>query len=267
MAPKGKRQPTPTPTDSPDLSTMDAQFAEIKASLGQLISKMDSIERSLHELRVENTAVREELAAAKLEIVKRDETIFKLSEQVNKIDQSSRANSIRIFGLPVTHDTPQSQIHKIVFDEIVAPIVMAARTAGDLPPNLNPTPLTIDHAFVIPTKKGNSCPVVVKLSSFNTRNLIFKYKKNTLPQDRDLGTNRIRNRYSIFEDLTTANHAQLRSFSADPRVKSIWSFNGQIRFKTQDSEFVYKVKSLSDTVESLIKPSSSPPSGPTAMSP
>ena len=267
MGPKGKRQPTPTPSDCTDIQAMDAQFAEIKVSLGQLISKMDTIERTLHELRIENTSVREELAAARLEISKRDETISKLTEHVNKIDQASRSNSIRIFGLPVTHDTPHAQIHKLVFEEIVAPIFLSARNAGDLPPNINPTSLTIDQAFAIPTKKGNSCPVVVKLSSYHTRNLIFKHKKNSLPQDRDLGTNRVRSRYSIYEDLTAANHAHLRTLSADPRVKSIWSFNGQIRFKTQDSEVIHKVKSLTDSVDSLVKSSSSSAPGHTAMSP
>jgi hypothetical protein len=106
---------------------MEAQFAEIKAALGQLCSKMDSIERSLHDLRIENTAVREELAAARVEISKKDETIAKLTEQVNRVDQASRATYIRIFGLPVTLTTPAANIAKIVLDEIIAPTLNHAR--------------------------------------------------------------------------------------------------------------------------------------------
>jgi hypothetical protein len=96
--------------------------------------------------------------------------------------------------------------------------------------------------------------VVIKLSNLTTRNLIFRHKKTALPHDRDLASNKVRPRYSIYEDLTPANHAHLRSLSADPRVKSIWSYNGQIRFKHHESEDIVKVRALSDTFDSLVKP-------------
>jgi hypothetical protein len=230
---------------------MEAQFADIKATLGLLCTKMDTIERSLHDLRVENSAVREELAAARLEITKRDETISKLTEQVNRVDQSSRANYIRIFGLKVTSDTPHATISKLVLDEVIVPVLNQAREAGDLPPSAGPSPFLIDQAFAIPTKKGGPCPVVVKLSNLSSRNLIFKYKKTALPQIRDLTSGKVRSQYTIVEDLTPANHAQLRALSADHRVRSVWSYNGQIRFKAHDSETIFKVRSLSDTFDSL----------------
>jgi hypothetical protein len=240
---------------------MEAQFAEIKNALSQMqtqfFAKMESIERSLHDLRVENTAVREELASARVEIAKRDDTIQKLSEQVNRLDQASRSNFIRIFGLEVNTNTPYATLTKSILDEIVAPCLAQAREAGDLPPSAGPSPFLIDQAFVIPTKKGGPSPVIVKFSNLSTRNLIFRHKKAALPQVRDLASNKVRPRYSIYEDLTPANHAHLRALSADPRIKSIWSFNGQIRFKPHDSEDIVKVRSLSDTFDSLVKQSSS----------
>jgi carbonic anhydrase len=231
---------------------METQFADIKATLSILCEKMSGIERSLHELRVENTSVREELAAARREITKRDETIAQLSEQVNRIDQSSRANSIRIFGLQVNSNTPPASIPKMVLDKIIGPIINHAREVGELPTTACPTPFLIDHAFAVPTKKGGLCPVIVKLANPWCRNLIFKHKKAVLPQITDLPSGKIRSQYTIVEDLTANNHAQLRALSADPRVRSVWSFNGQIRFKPNDSESIYKVKSLSDTYDSLV---------------
>ena len=92
------------------------------------------------------------------------------------------------------------------------------------------------------------------------RNLIFKHKKDALPKDTDLSTHRVRNQYSIFEDLTSTNHAMLRSLADDPRVKSVWSYGGQIRFKSHESDTIYKVKNLSDTYDSLVThPRSSTP--------
>ncbi len=34
----------------------------------------------------------------------------------------------------------------------------------------------------------------------------------------------------------------------------MWSFSGQIRFKTHSADTVYKVTSLSDTFDKLVKP-------------
>ena len=89
--------------------------------------------------------------------------------------------------------------------------------------------------------------------------MIFRYKKAALPIIKD-AANRDRSKYAVFEDLSPANHAILRSFADDKkRVKSVWSFGGQIRFKTHDSDTVYKIKSITDTYESLVKPSRSTP--------
>jgi hypothetical protein len=97
----------------------------------------------------------------------------------------------------------------------------------------------------------------VKLSSEYLRGLIFKHKKNALPTATDLQSNRVRQKYAIYEDLSTANHQLLRSFVDDPRVKSAWSYGGQIRFKSHLDDTIHKVTSLSATYDSIIKPSSS----------
>jgi hypothetical protein len=238
---------------------MDTQFAAINATLSQLCCKMDTMERAIHDLRVENSAVREELAAARMTITQKDETIRQLTENMNRIDQASRANTLRIFGLPITSATPPASIPNIVFNEIITPILACARDAGDIPASSTPLlHFTIDSAFTIPAKNSNSCPVVVKLASHHTRQLIFKYKKSALPQIQDFSTKKTRGKYAIFEDLTPANHAHFRALSADPRVNSIWSFNGQIRLRSHTSENILKVKSLSDTFDTLTKSSSHP---------
>jgi hypothetical protein len=92
----------------------------------------------------------------------------------------------------------------------------------------------------------------VKLASEIIRNLVFKHKKEALPTVPDPTSNRIRNKYSIFEDLTTKNHATLPSLADDPRVRSVWSFSGQIRFNTHESETIYKVKNPNETFDSIV---------------
>jgi hypothetical protein len=270
---KNKNTP-PSPTAAATAnSTMEAQMAALQATMNQIVGKLDEqsgklsvVERSLHELRVENAAVREELAAARSELIKKDEIIVKLTDQVNRLDQQSRSSSVRIIGLQVSTDTPPGDVAKVVFNEILTPILRKAIEVGDLPATF-----TIPHhshiineAFVIPAKKGSSCPVIVKFPFQNIRSLLFKHKKTALPTFRDLPSNKIRNKFSVFEDLTPSTHAHLRTITSDPRVRSAWSYNGQIRFKIQDSETIYRVKALGDSVDSLVK---APPTGPTAMSP
>jgi hypothetical protein len=221
---------------------------------------MDTMNTAIHEIRQDNAAVREDLAAVKRDNIKKDEKISQLQDQVNKLDQAARSTSVRILGLPVTMAMPNAEIRHIVFRDIIQPIIEASKEKGDVPNTAHPHPhLLIDNVFAIPARKDQNCPVILKLSSQYLRNLIFYHKKEALPKVADPATNKMRARFTIFEDLSPANYTLFRSLANDKtRVKSVWSFGGQIRFKLHDSEFVYKCKSLNDTVESLAKPKSTP---------
>jgi hypothetical protein len=222
-------------------------------SFGSQLAKIDVLEQTIGKLVQENTAFREE-------IHKKDAAIDQLTEKVNRLEQSLRSNSLRIHGLPITSSTPPTAVPGIVFKEILTPIFEAAQRCGDLPPAHAPSMhFTLSHAFAIPSKKNSSsCPVIVKFYSEFIRSLVFKHKRDALPTTTDLPSNRIRPKYSIYEDLTASNHSLLRSFADDPRVKSAWSFSGQIRFKTHASDTIFKATSLSDTFDKLVKP---PPPG------
>jgi len=247
---------------------MEAQIADIASKLDVICgklqkmdaieSKLEQVENALCELKHENTFVREELAAARSESAKKDAIIAGLTDQVNRLDQNSRANSICVIGLPVTPQTPQAEIEKIVFEQVVHPCLEQAKKTGDLPSIHAPFPgLLIDAAFAIPSKKNTSMPVIVKFANSSTRTLVFRHKKNALPQIKDPATSKIRSKFAIYEDLSPVNHGILQQFAKDTRVRSAWSYNGQVRFKIHNSETMYRVKSLSDTYESLVSSHSS----------
>jgi hypothetical protein len=237
-----------------------AKLHEKFDSFSNQLAKIDVLEQTISRLVQDNSAFREELR-------KKDAIIGQLSEKVNKMDQSLRSNSLRILGLPITPSTPASEVPTIVYREIVSPILEAAKQAGDLPADAIPPPHFIfSNVFSIPSKKNSSSsPVIVKFYSEAIRSLIFKFKRTSLPTINDLPSNRVRPKYSVYEDLTAANHTLLRSFADDPRVKSAWSFGGQIRFKTHLSDTVYKASSLTDTYEKLVKPPQPHPSGATSL--
>ena len=242
---------------------MDTALNQINARLEMLcgsIKKLDEIDITVKALDSKVEHLIKENDTLKQEITKRDVKIQQLSDHVNRLDQASRSASLRILGLPVTIQTPPGELYEIVYREILMPIIEAAKKSGDISAQADlPLHYLIVNAFTIPAKRASpSNPVILKLNSEFIRSLVFKHKKTALPTMLDISSNKVRNKFSIFEDLSPATHAQFRSFSEDARVKSVWSYSGQVRFKTHESEVVFKAKSLSDTFESIVKSADQP---------
>jgi hypothetical protein len=257
MSPKGnKRQAlhSPSPTHTPPAKTMEN--AEIHAKLDLLCGTMTSIDATVKSLDSAVKSLVLKNAAIRAEMATKDEKIQSLTDHCNRLDQQLRSSSLRIIGLDVTTQSSPADIHNAVYKEILLPVLKEAQEAGDIS-NITslPSHFLIANSFAIPAKKYTAkSTVIVKLHSEAIRSLVFKFKKTALPTTTDLTSNRVRNKFSIFEDLSPAIHAQFRSFSEDIRVKSVWSYGGQIRFKMHDNEVVHKAKSLADTVDSLMKP-------------
>jgi len=259
-----KRQATSSPIrfcSSSSSENMEELFENMSKKLDAMqtqlskLSKLDTLEDSVNQLLKENSALKEEVAGISAELKKKDEAIQQLTDQLNRCDQDARSKSLRIVGLPVNLNSTPEAIVDAVYDNIIQPVLLAAASKGEIRENAIPDKqFIIDNAFVIPTKKGASPPVIVKLASQFTRNIIFRYKKDVLPKSLHPETHRERCKYAIFEDLSPGNHALLRSFLDDKRVKSAWSYNGQIKFKLLNSETIYRAKSLTDTVDTIVKP-------------
>jgi regulator of replication initiation timing len=257
---------TTSPTAPPILNVnMEARLATMDSRLEFICNKLEQmnfLEAKLTNLQEENTVLRQEVASLRADIDKKDDRISALSEQVNRLDQNARATSVRIFGLDVSSTTTQADLRNAVFTNIIQPVLETAKENGDVPSTAHPHPhLLIDNVFVLPSKKNTPPPVILKLSSQYLRNLIFAHKKAALPKLLDLATNKQRNKFSIYEDLSPGNYAVFRSFADDQRVRSVWSYGGQVRFKVHDSEQVFKVRSTNDTFDSLVKASTSPSRG------
>jgi hypothetical protein len=229
---------------------MEESLAQLHAkfdSFGSQLAKIDVLEKTILNLAAENAAFREEIR-------EKDKTINLLTDRVNKLDQSLRANSIRIHGLPISSDTPATEVPNIVFKEIILPVIEKAKQNGDVPSAFTPNiHFTLVNAFALPSKKTTTAPVVVKFYSEFIRSLVFKHKRAALPTAPDPSSHRIRPIYAIYEDLTPTNHTHLRTFADDSRVKSAWTFNGQVRFKTHNDDTVYRATSLSDTYDTIVK--------------
>jgi hypothetical protein len=231
---------------------------EINAKLDMLcgtIKKIEDIDVTVKALKESVNHLVQENVSLRAELGTRDVKIQQLTDQVNRLDQASLSSSLRILGLPVSTSSTPAQIFDAVYNEILIPVLEAAKQCGDISTHADlPTHFLIVNAFAIPSKKNSTTStVIVKLHSEFIRSLVFKHKKASLPTLLDSTSNRVRNKFSIFEDLAPATHALLRSLLEDIRVKSVWSYGGQVRFKSHESEVVYRAKSLTDTFDSILK--------------
>jgi hypothetical protein len=257
---KGTSSPIPIESE-PANKEMEELFITLSNKMDAMqsqLTKLDSLpalELAVHQLVKENTTLREEVAAIAVEMKKKDETIKQLSDQLNRCDQENRSKSLRIVGLPLNTNASPDEVADVVFSSIVQPVIQAAVAKGKIHENAVPDKhFLLDSAFVIPSKKGASPSAIVKLSSQYVRNLVFRHKKDALPKELHPVSRKERCKFAIYEDLSPGNHALLRSFADDRRVKSAWSYNGLIKFKLLNSETIYRSKSMSDTVISIVKP-------------
>jgi hypothetical protein len=56
----------------------------------------------------------------------------------------------------------------------------------------------------------------------------------------------------VVEDLTPANYKMLKLLQSREEVSRVWSIEGRLRFTLKNNEKVFKVKSVFDSVESII---------------
>ena len=214
--------------------------------MAELIVLGNKHEAAISELRAD-------LVKANESNKEKDKIINKHTDQINNCEQALRSNSLRIIGLPVTRTSNNADITDCVYEHILLPILNTAKEKGDID-SFPSKRFLIDNAFTIPSKSTTSSPVIVKLSSSTVRSLIFSYKKDVLLNTTDPISGRNRPKFGIYEDLTAANFSQFKTLSEDARTTAIWTFNGQIKFRMKDSETIYRVRSLQDTVDSLVNP-------------
>ena len=166
-----------------------------------------------------------------------EESVETLKREMNDIQQYSRRNSVRVFGIPETAN------------EVTDVLVIDAVTK-----HLN-CPLSVDdidrsHRSGKPRASsgpGNNIPkprpILVKFCSYRKKAQIMKVKRKL----KNTGL-------SIHEDLTTKNYDLLMKASKNSKVVAAWSVDGRIiaSLKTnRDGHTVKKVITSATQLETL----------------
>jgi hypothetical protein len=240
-----KRVPSPPPHDSSDIA---AQIAELTSIIKGYAERFDRLESMLSETRRENASLKSALS-------NKDSEILKLKEKINDQEQYVRGWSLRILNLqiPEADAIYPDKVMQHAYKKVFEPIFQGALAKNII--SAIPAPHSIiETAHILPAKKDNVNPIIVRFYTRNIRNMLFKLKREFAPKSTpNTRAEPGRYLYPFFEDLTRINFDKLRAISGHPDVQSCWSVGGVIRYKLKNSETIKKVKSVFSSVEDILK--------------
>jgi hypothetical protein len=220
-----------------------ASVKNIEASLGQLQNKVTMLENNVTSL---------------------NKQVYDLQNIVNLREQEQRGLSVRVAGIPYTDEEKASTdakfLAKKVYDKVLLPVLNFAKSKNqiDRVPSLA---TTVQHCYragraAAPTGTGAPPPIVLKFSNEHTRLIILKNKRLGLPapprEELDMGIVR----YSISEDLTAPCYKLVKELHRHEEVAKVWTVDGKIRIIKRGSQSVFRVKSVFDSVDSILSKAS-----------
>jgi hypothetical protein len=203
----------------------------------------------IEELEKENNAMKSTIGSLSKEI-------FVLKNSSNRREQHLLNNSIRIFGVAVHEDEPNTTdggkaLAGRVFEKILKPILVAAKIKGANVANVIETCYRAGKAS---SDKARPPPVVVKLCSPSLRLTILRNKKTGMAPPSEADQRLGIKRFTVVEDLTGDSFKLLRTLAGDSRVEKVWTIDGNIRFTlTGDStSSIKRVKSVYDSIDKIV---------------
>jgi hypothetical protein len=216
--------------------------------LSALIEQVRTLSDNLKALKRENSELKET-------VNQQADEIAELRNEINDRELHARSWSIRVNNISVPQDqeTDNRKVMMTVYKELVAPILAGAKEKGDIAVIPSCDDL-IEVAHILPGKNTRK-PIIVRFFSRYWRSLLFKHRKDCASREAAAaGSDRPgRMKHPFYEDLTRASFKQLKGIQADERVTAAWTVSGNIRFKVENSDKVFKVSNIYDTVDDLIE--------------
>ncbi|XP_072179222.1 uncharacterized protein [Diadema setosum] len=189
------------------IEMLDAAISKaVDKAFVKLDDRIEALEGQMHDLQTDCDNKAHQIAVLKKEMSKQADRIDTLVQAQWDMEQYSRRNCIRIFG--VREREGEST------DDILCDI-----SKKDLGLAINPEK-DIDRSHRTGRKKADTAaprPIIVKLTSYRKRQEILKRRRHLKGSG-----------VSIHEDLTKRNVDLLRKASQHAKVKAAWSSDGRI---------------------------------------
>jgi prefoldin subunit 5 len=257
------------------LKMLSAQFSVFSNKMDMvenLSSKLDTMEASLKSSLADNKKLQEELVEKTKAVGDLQASYAALEHKLNDLEQYNRQWSVRVHNIPLTSDEERNPIaiRNKVYELALRPILQGAVEAGELD-SLPDAKETLELAHTLPGKPGQAKPVITRFKDRVVRSICLRLKKSYAPRTAEQGrgsaartsgpaTNtggvvrdeRGRYIFPFHEDLTRLNYSKMKAISADSRVLSCWSVNGQLRYRLTNSQEIKKVTSVFNSVEAIL---------------
>jgi hypothetical protein len=257
------------------LKTLSVQFSVFSAkmdSVENLSAKLDTMEASLKSSLADNKKLQDELVEKTKTIGDLQASYSALEYKLNDLEQYNRQWSVRVQNIPLTPDEERNPIavRNKVYELALRPILQGAVEAGELDwmPEAKDT---LEIAHTLPGKQGQAKPIITRFKDRVVRSICLRLKKTYAPRTAEQGNGpatrtagaaansggvvrdeRGRYTFPFHEDLTRLNFNKMKAISADSRVFSCWSVNGQLRYRLVNSQEVKRVSSVFSSVEAIL---------------
>ena len=167
--------------------------------------------------------------------------------------------------IPADDEFDSNMVKVHLYEQLLKPILEGAVSKNILP-TLPTACEVIERAHILPAKDKATKSVIARFYCRDMRQLIFKLKKEFAPKEKAGATTRsssatgegpsrpqaARLKYQIYDALTKVNFQKMKAIGADTRVDQCWSANGQIKFKLVGSQTVKSVKSVFDSIDTIL---------------
>ncbi len=228
-----------------DEITMKDLLHELTAIKTRL-DKVDALETKIDELTKKLDAAIMENSELKETVSKQAKTIQDLQNGLDAVERHQRSWSVRVLNVPLTTEEekdPQRTMEK-VYNILLLPILEGAKQDGATRAVPSCKQL-LKTPHVLPGRDGSNKPVIVCFAKRAYKSLCFRYRRDFAPSASVRGDpERQRQLYPFFDDLTRAAASKFNELKAAAEVQSVWTINGQIRYKLKNSNQVNKITSV-----------------------
>ena len=203
----------------------------ITAQVVEIVKQMSAEMRATFE--ESNNEIKSLIQKHSQEIKEKNEEIKQLKNRIqllenssDELEQYSRRNSVRIFGLP-EHETSVEEPMKVVLELFNENMKMEQSECQVMPTD-------IDRVHRVgPKHSGKSRPMLVKFTHYGARMKVFQAKRKNKPTT--TGTmSTTPSQIFINEDLTKTRVNllyQARKAKKEKRIKDCWTFDGTVLIK------------------------------------
>lgn len=147
----------------------------------------------------------------------------KCEEKVDELEQYTRRNNVRIFGIPEDNN-----------EDLEDKVINLCQSKG----NILIKPEYIDRIHRLgPQKDGFHRPIIIKFVSYKYRRILVNNKKNFAGS-----------KIVVKEDLTKNRHNLLKYAGKKLGYRNVWTLDGVIKAKFENKIWSIKTTSLCDDI-------------------